>query len=260
MFYSQGVNKNAKITIDTLSIELSKKNQDQFKINLKLLNQVASINFNWNGSFIGEENFDGFKNQLTDIRYYKFDTFPEVLQGNEIKLIPYKVINLLNVITKNKDIEDLTELILGKYGLKLIIDRSDNRIKLLKDEGDEIVALPFKMLSDGLQRHIFNQAAILSNKNSIIVMEEPESHTFPFLTKSFSEMIAKDESNQFFLTTHDPYFFISLIEKAKKDDVGIFIVYYEDYQTKVKKLSKTQIETVLKYDYDIFFNLEKFFE
>ena len=73
-------------------------------------------------------------------------------------------------------------------------------------------------------------------------------------------MIAKDESNQFFLTTHDPYFVISIIEKAKKDDVGIFIVYYEDYQTKVKKLSKNQIETALKYDYDLFFNLEKFFE
>ena len=62
------------------------------------MNQVASINFNRNGSFIGGENFDGFKNQLTDIRYYKFDSFPEVLQENEIKLIPYKGINLFNVI------------------------------------------------------------------------------------------------------------------------------------------------------------------
>ena len=260
LFYNQDISKEVNIKIDNLSIQLSRSSNDQFNFTIDQANQKILLTYNRNGTLSRSSQDSLIKENLPDIKYYKFDKFPESLQGNETSLIPYNGENLLNVISKNKDIEEITKLNIGKYGLRLITDRSDNRIKLLKDEGDEIVALPFKVLSDGLQRHIFNQAALLSNNNSILVMEEPESHTFPFLTKNFSELVAKNESNQFFITTHNPYFVNSIIEKTKKEDLGIFIVYFENYQTKIKKLSKTKIKELLNYDYDLFFNLDKFLE
>ncbi len=260
LFYNQDITKNGSISIDNLSIELTRNSNGLFNLVFEILNQKILLTYHRNGNLAGSSIPSDTKNNLPNIKYYKFDVFPELLQGNETSLIPYKGENLLNVISKNKDVEEITKINIGKYGLRLITDRSDNKIKLLKDEGDEIVALPFKVLSDGLQRHIFNQAALLSNKDSILVMEEPESHTFPFLTKNFSELVAKDESNQFFITTHNPYFVNSIIEKTKKEQLGIFIVYFEDYQTKIKKLTKSQVKELLNYVYDLFFNLEKFLE
>jgi hypothetical protein len=260
LIYNQDFTKTVKITFDDLEISIRRHSENDFIIEYNLNKEKAMIYYNRNGAHTSS-NFDfNFKKILPDIKFYRFVNFPENLSQNDEILLPYKGENLLNVITKNKEIEEIIKLNIGKYGLRLITDRSDNRIKLLKDEGDEIVALPFKVLSDGLQRHLFNQTALLSNKNSIIVMEEPESHTFPFMTKNFSEMLAKDETNQFFITTHNPYFVNSIIEKTKKENLGIFIVYFKDYQTKIKKLTKNQIKDLLNYDYDLFFNLDQFIE
>ncbi|MHA1431833.1 MAG: hypothetical protein ACTSRV_15795 [Candidatus Freyarchaeota archaeon] len=52
----------------------------------------------------------------------------------------------------------------------------------------------------------------------MLVFEEPEAHAFPYYTKFLAEKIALDTSNQYFISTHNPYFLLSILEKAPKDE------------------------------------------
>jgi len=140
----------------------------------------------------------------------------------------------------------------------LVLRPQDNKMEVLKHHEDIFISYPYSLVSDTLQRIIFYLAAIHSNKDAILAFEEPESHAFPYYTKYLAEIIALDKSNnQYFISTHNPYLLLSLLEKSPKDDVGIFITYFEDYQTKVKPLSEKDKEELMEMEIDIFFNIER---
>ena len=122
---------------------------------------------------------------------------------------------------------------------------------------DEIYSYPYLTLSETLQRIIFYTLAIKTNKESIILFDEPESNTFPFYTKELAERIALDETNQFFITTHNPYLLLSLIEKTKQEDLNIMITQMKDYETRISMLSENQITEVLDLNSAVFFNFDK---
>ena len=113
-------------------------------------------------------------------------------------------------------------------------------------------------MSDTLKRIIFYMLAIHSNKNAAIVLEEPESQTFPYYTKHLAEEIALDDENQYFIATHNPYLLRSIIEKAPKIKVNIFVVSTEEYLTKVTKLDSHNVRDLL--ESDPFFNLSSFIQ
>jgi AAA15 family ATPase/GTPase len=97
-----------------------------------------------------------------------------------------------------------------------------------------------------------------SNKNSTLTFEEPESFAFPYYTKYLGERIAFDETNQYFISTHNPYLLLAILEKTPKDQVNVFATYLEDYETKVKALAEEEISILM--DSDPFFNLNRFIE
>lgn len=109
-------------------------------------------------------------------------------------------------------------------------------------------------------RIIFYLAAISTNKNSILVFEEPEAHAFPYYTKYLAERIAFDKDNQYFISTHNPYFLFPILEKIPKEEISIFITYWKDDHTVVKQMSEDDIKEVFEEGIDIFFNLERFLE
>jgi len=121
----------------------------------------------------------------------------------------------------------------------------------------EIYSYPYFSISETLQRIIFYTIAIKSNKGNILLFDEPESNTFPFYTKFIAERIALDNDNQFFITTHNPYLLLSLIEKSKEEDLNVCIVKMKDYQTTVTQLSQEQTSEVLDLNSDVFFNFDK---
>ena len=53
---------------------------------------------------------------------------------------------------------------------------------------------------------------------------------------------------------------IKEIEKTKLSDLNVFVTYLEDYQTRLKRLTKHDISELTDMDTDAFFNLDKFFE
>ena len=106
----------------------------------------------------------------------------------------------------------------------------------------------------------FYSTAIESNKDSLLIFEEPESHTYPFYTKYLAETIALDKSNQYFISTHNPYFLLSVLEKSPRDEIGIFITYFKNYQTRIVTLNEKELTEVLDMGIDLFFNIERFLE
>jgi AAA15 family ATPase/GTPase len=167
--------------------------------------------------------------------------------------------NLLTVLLTHRELKSTVAEIFTPFGLRLVFKPQEDKIEVLKQHEDIFISYPYCLVSDTLQRIIFYLTAIHSNKDSILALEEPESHAFPYYTKYLAEIIALDENNnQYFMSTHNPYLLLSILEKSPKDEVAIFITYFEDYQTKVKQLSDKELEEVLDLETDVFFNIEKF--
>jgi len=105
----------------------------------------------------------------------------------------------------------------------------------------------------------WHPVAIETNKDSVIIFEEPEAHAFPYYTKFLAERISLDKTNQYFISTHNPYFLLSVLEKPQRTILE-FITYFKDYQTKVKPLIEEEITKVLDFGTSVFFNLDLFLE
>jgi len=200
----------------------------------------------------------------SDFRKFKFYRFQKLkLFPNQRSdyLVPPHGENLLTVILTHKKLKSVIKQILDNFGYRLVLNPPENKIAIQKELEDIIVAFPYHLLSETLQRIIFFLAILHSNENSIIAFEEPEAHTFPYYTKFIAERIALDnKGNQFFISTHNPYFVISILEKSPKGDVNILLTYLDNYQTKVKTLTQQKIEELLDLGADIFFNIKTFLE
>lgn len=130
-------------------------------------------------------------------------------------------------------------------------------LNMAKDVDDELYAYPYTAISETMQRIVFYMLAIETNKNSVVVMDEPESNTFPMYTKQLAELIALDDSNQYFLATHNPYLLNSLIAKGPSKDIAVFVVSMEKYKTAVKEVSEEKLSNILDKGVDVYFNLDK---
>ncbi len=194
----------------------------------------------------------------TNIRFYRFrilDNYPAIESGN---LRPPNGTNLFSVVLSSRVLREMMVEFFRKYGLMLVLKPQEKVFELQKHVDGLIVAYPYALTSDTLQRIIFYTVAITSNKDSVLVFEEPESNAFPYYTKYLGERIALDENNQFFIATHNPYLLSAIIEKGRKEDVQVFITYFKDYQTKVKPLTPDEVSELM--EADPFFNLDRFVE
>lgn len=194
-------------------------------------------------------------------KFYRFEPLKEYTSKCVGALLPPCGKNLLTVIQTNTELKTLASSYFEPYGMQLLLRPHERKIEAIWDAGGAIVSTPFSMLSATLRRMIFYAAAILSNSGAVIALEEPESHSFPLHTQSLAEMIALcDRGNQYFLSTHNPYFLLSLLEKAPKQDIAIHIVRYNENMTTIQTLKEDQIQSIVDLDHDVFLNLEHFLE
>jgi len=198
------------------------------------------------------------------IRQYKFssDFFLEKINAPLLAINPFLIppfgVNLLDVIRRHKELKtELTE-IFSAYGLKLVFDMTNHTLKVTKKEiGDEIFLLPYSSIADTLQRIVFFKAAIASNKNTVLLFEEPEAHCFPPYIRQITQDIIDSETNQFFIATHSPYVLNDFLE-YERNDVAIFIANFKNGETVIRRLTDEEVNDVYQYGIDLFFNHELF--
>ena len=196
--------------------------------------------------------------KLARIKLFRFKTLDRYDSKQSDSLRPPNGDNLFSVVISSKSLRETMKEFFRKYGLKLVMKPHENVFELQKEVDDLVFSYPYTLTSDTLRRIIFYTVAIASNKESVLVFEEPESHAFPYYTKYLGERIALDQTNQFFIATHNPYLLSAVIEKARKKDVQVFITYFKDFQTHVKPLIANQLSELM--EADPFFNLDRFIE
>lgn len=199
-------------------------------------------------------------NGTSNTHYYEYRRLSNFTLGYMPHLsVPFGD-NLPGLLLANAKYKKWVSDFFQSKGLTLTLKPTENDIAVSKFVEGEIYSYPYFAISETLQRVVFYTMAVMSNKNAVLLFDEPESNTFPFYTKFLAERMALDETNQFFITTHNPYLLLSLIEKSKLRDLNVCIVSMKDYQTKVNALNEEQVTKVLDFNSDVFFNFNQIIE
>ena len=187
------------------------------------------------------------------VNYYIFRTSQNFQDRETECLLPPYGSNLPAVIRFNQRLRQAIGELLEQFGYKLVIRVNENQIEFQKElDNSVITSFSYELLSETLQKIIFINAIIESNRNAIICLEEPDSGTFPVFAKYIAEKIALDQNNnQYFITTHNPYFLLPLLEHTR--DVEVFLTQLDNTQTILRRLDADRI---MEKDADTFFNLE----
>jgi AAA15 family ATPase/GTPase len=169
--------------------------------------------------------------------------------------------NIFNILATNSKLRNAIQEIFQPYNLELLNDKRMQAFTILKRTGDSIFSIPYELVADTIQRLIFYKAAIASNKETVLLFEEPEAHMYPpYIAKFTSDMMYDENNNQYFITTHSPFVVNDIMENLKKDDYAIYTVGYdkEHGETLVKRLSEAELHEIYQYGIDLFLNLENY--
>jgi AAA15 family ATPase/GTPase len=193
--------------------------------------------------------------EYSPVKYYLFKQKPVVSAlSKHYFLTPPDGRNLSFVVQHigrlSKEIASLFE----EYNLQFVIDILKRQFEIQRKIGNVVHKIDYQLIADTLQRIIFHYAAIFSNKHSIILFEEPEAHSFPPYVRELALKISESTDNQYFITTHSPHLFTTLVEETPIEELAVFITYFENFETKFKKLNAEEISELLNYGIDIFFN------
>jgi len=206
----------------------------------------------------GKIEYEHKQHEIDHIKKYIFKkpSFSDLNGG--VLMTPYGENLFSAVLTHSKLRQEIGEW-LKEYRLDLVVDKRTKSLAVQKREGNIVYPIAYNLIADTLQRIIFHYAAVESNKNSILLFEEPESHAFPPYIYELANKIRSDEkNNQYFITTHSPYLFNSIVENTPTEEVSVFLANYKDYQTTIKKLTIEELQELLDYGIDIFFNTKYF--
>jgi len=228
------------------------------KMEGRLFAYEYALNFRALDKFGKLSDFNKYQHFLKFIKLYQYKRLDEFPDKSISTLIHPYGSNFLSLTMRNSKIRETTSSLFKNFGFNVMFREHVETLEQAKIINDVIYSHPYITVSDTLKRMIFYNAAIDSNENSTLVFEEPEVHAFPLYIKELGEKIAFDETNQYFIVTHNPYLFLSIVEKTPKDDVNVFATYMKDYQTKVKRASHEQISMLM--DYDPFANLGQIIE
>ena len=199
----------------------------------------------------------------SNIKRYTFQSKNQWKSTGGDSLLPPFGENIIDVLSYNENLSELKSWMkqeFAKYGLEYILDRSSNSLKIQRRLGDdEVFQLPYSSIADTLQRIIFYKTAIVSNKNSVLLFEEPEAHAFPPYIRTITQDVIDSKTNQFFIVTHSPIILNNFIEYADlRKEVAIYVFDFKDGRTTAKRLSDEEVDRVYNYGEDLFFNIENF--
>lgn len=239
-----------------------------FKINISNNHDdIASLNLiregfvKWSDSHISSDLLKSLEgNNVVDIftRYYRYNTYNPQNSSFKSYLSSPSGENLFEIVTNYPEIRSRIVSMLKEQNLEFVSLITERDFKLQKNINGFVTQYPYSSIADTFQRFIFYLAAIESNKDSVLIFEEPEVHSFPPYVKELAERIAYKKDNQFFISTHSPYLLNTLISRLDSSELTVFLTYYKDYQTFVKPLSEESIQEVRDLGVDVFFNLDRF--
>ncbi len=231
-------------------------NYNRLKINNK------DYNFN-EKQFFQKSIFQDILVKDTNIKRYTFQTKNNWKSNGNSQLLPPFGENIIDTLSYNQNISEVKSWMkqeFAKFGLEYVLDKSSDSLKVQRRlGGDEVMQLPYSSIADTLQRLIFYRTAIASNKDSVLLFEEPEAHAFPPYIRHITQDIIDAKTNQFFIVTHSPYVINDFLEyEHLRRETSIYLFDFKNDQTTVKRLTDEEMDEVYNYGVDLFFNIESF--
>lgn len=197
-------------------------------------------------------------NYVPFIRKYVFQTQAGERKSHSRYLIPPYGPNIFGIVEKDEQLKKEISALFAEYRLNLVFDRASQSLKIMQAEtNNEIFLVPYNSIADTLQRIIFFKTAVASNDDCVLLFEEPEAHSFPpYMSHVTQEMIHK-KNNQYFVATHSPFILNDFLENAR-DELAVYIVHYENHETKLRKLEDTELHDIYQHGVDLFTNSESY--
>ena len=210
-----------------------------------------------------KQGYLGKDNKLTLIRKYEF-----------LKRIIYSTKgyshlsypngdNIFNIISSNAGLKEEVKMLFDPYNLELLFDAREQKFTILKRTPSGIFSIPYDLIADTLQRVIFYKASIISNKETVLLFEEPEAHMFPpYISKFTAEVMYDENKNQFFIATHSPYVLNDFISDLDIEELALFIVTYDKVngETIIHRMSDIEVHEAYQFGYDFFMNINQFIQ
>ena len=195
------------------------------------------------------------------VKFYRYKSREKFTDENPGFLLPPDGENLIAALLANKHLREIVADIFQDFGYKFRMERPEGKIKFIKefDDASEI-SFPYNLAPDTVQRLVFHMAAVESNRYSAILLEEPEVHSSPIYIKDLCELIAFSETNQFFISTHNPGVLFPLLEKTPQDELNIFVMYFKDYRTGLYLLNEDEKTELFDLGSSVFFDMDRYLE
>jgi len=203
---------------------------------------------------------------LSGVRHYSYSSsrvWRYSIDGRDgaSTILPPQGSNFLYIARHDERVYGFLRETVSDIHWKLRFDNAQKQFYLSEVRKDDIFDYNLELLSDSLKRLIFYGAILITSETSVLVMDEPDVYAFPPYPKILGEMIADDKSNQFFLTTHNPYFLSALVEKTAESDLALFVCGRDpEGGTTARLLSTAEVQDVIQQGASVFFNLEEFLE
>jgi hypothetical protein len=255
LFTDQQVTTPISVTTPECQCTISFK-APRFELNFKWSQKVGPDVYYMDQS--GQTN--GWVNLQYGIKYYRFKSSGQTTNQDFGSLIPPYGANLTSILYTNKSLRRRVSDLFRTRNFRLEIKPIQMELLIAKAIDDELYSFPYESVSETWRRIVFYMAVLETNKNSTLLLDEPEANTFPFYTAYLAERIALDETNQFFLTTHNPYILSSIVGKTPVKDLAVFVTSMEGFATKIKQVSVDGLSKILDYGPDAFLNLDKLVE
>ena len=234
------------------NIEFNPKEALRFFLDANGENYAAKVGDKMNVSALSTQS-----DFQTNIKKYSYKHNVIYKRGHSRYLLPPFGSNLLSIIENYEELKNDVLRLFADYKLEVAFDKSSQTIKIIQKNEDGIFLIPYNSIADTLQRIIFYKAAIISNDNTILLFEEPEAHSFPPYMSHLTQQMIHKSDNQFFVATHSPYILNDLLEHAT-DELAVFNVDYQDKQTQIRELSRSELHDIMQYGVDVFTNNEMF--
>ncbi|HEY2728633.1 MAG TPA: AAA family ATPase [Polyangia bacterium] len=258
LFFRQFFDQPITIRIDEVEVSASLQGTER-RLELKLsIPEIPPIRLNVGDQFSNGPAF------LREIRFYAFAgvepwTYHTGFFDGERIITPPHGANLIYIGRHNEAVYNLLKEQVANIGWKLRFDQQTKRFRLSEVRPDDIIDYNLEVLSDSIKRFFFYSATLVASRDAVLVFDEPDVQAFPPYPKELGRMIAEDETNQFFLTTHNPYILAELAEKTPKDDLAIFYCRRgEEDGTQARLLHESEVAQIIDWGASTFFNLKKF--
>ncbi|MDQ3072707.1 MAG: AAA family ATPase [Bacteroidota bacterium] len=243
LFHDNSIEENLHIRTDQHQIRIRMKENFEVTVETQLKTSVKSYDLYYDkiGKLLNTN-----PHYMSPVNSYHFRPADFYESQHPINLKPPFGDNLALMLQKYPDLRKEVSKTFKPYGHKLVVNLVENSLQLQKDKDGLVVTYPYTLSSITLQRYVFYLAAIATNKNSVIVFDEPAFHSTPEQVERFTQYIANDKNNQYFITIHNPGLLRMLMKKVAPEDMKMVTTEFSKGQTLVNSVAENDYQRVLE--------------